>query len=146
MSDCLFFHFFPQVTIICKYNMYFLCRLLSRRGLVFCLKLNVTLDNIRFQLNRFQKLLFVQACSNNYMSLRYSPVCSSSFNSTLGERGRKISFKSWSLQGMFIILVLCAHAWRNTSVKLVKLTRMIGKTYLWNFACKQEQSSTLLIG
>ena len=54
---------------------------------MFCLKLNVTLDNIRFQLNRFQKLLFVQACSNNYMSLLYSPMCLSSFNSTLCERG-----------------------------------------------------------
>ena len=92
---------------------------------------------MRFQLNSFQELFIVQACPNNYMSLRYRSMCSSSFNSTLGDwrakkseggKGRKISFKSWSLQGKFIF-VLCGHTWQNTSVKLVKLTRVRGKTY-----------------
>ena len=56
----------------------------------------------------------------------------------------KISFKSWALQRMGILL------WddtrRNTSVKLVKLTCLKGEPWLGNFARKPKVSLTLLLG
>ena len=57
----------------------------------------------------------------------------------------KISFKSWALQRM-CILFLWGDARRNTSVKLVKLTRLKGEPCLGNFARKPKISSTLLLG
>ena len=52
----------------------------------------------------------------------------------------KISFKSWALQRMGILL------WGDTSVKLVKLTCLKGEPWLGNFARKPKVSLTLLLG
>ena len=88
------------------------------------------------------------------MSLRYGPMSESKKKKKKKKMGvgggqeewdEDFIFKSRSLRGMFV-LVLYGHAWRNTSVKLVKLTRVIGKTNLWNFVCKQEHSLTRLLG
>lgn len=57
----------------------------------------------------------------------------------------KISFNSWALQRM-CILFLRGDAQRNTSVKLVKLTRLKGEPRLGNFARKPKISLTLLRG
>lgn len=148
-----FFNFFKKkkrkktshVTIIC--NVIFVISLSrSRRGFAFCLRC----------ISKKLKIIFAFSWTASRSFLLFKRVQTTTWVYGTGQcvrvhltlhwvTGERKKVKSWSLQGKFIF-VLCGHLWQNTSVKLVKLTRVRGKTYPWNFSRKQEQSLNGLLG
>lgn len=81
-------------------------------------------------------------------------MCSSSFNSTLGDwrakkseggKGRKISFKSWSLQGTVYFRLMWSHLAKHVS-QACKIDPGERENLPVEFSRKQEQSLNGLLG